>query len=106
MLSSVCGVRDRTTTFHGIELVGVAHFRVLDNMEGQTSGGVRVVQTVGPEGQEDDQHEGAVDQTVSVSTVHSVKTTSQLDLLSVTSLRWKFRTHNLSEKGRKVELIE
>ncbi len=59
-------------------------------MEGQTSGRVRVARTVGPVGQQDDQEDDATEQVVSVSVVKSVITTSQLDYLSVTSLRRQF----------------
>ena len=46
----MCGAKDGTSPFHGKRRVGPARFRVATNMEGQTSGGVRVVQTVGPSG--------------------------------------------------------
>ena len=58
MLYVVCGSNDRTTSFHGKRLVGVGRFLLGDNMEGQTSGGTRVVEAVGTVGQEDDHHEG------------------------------------------------
>jgi hypothetical protein len=91
---------------HDIEVVGTLRFRVVVNMEGQTSGGVRVAQTVGPEGQEDDQQEGAVEQAESVSVVASVITTSHLEYLSVTSLNQQFWTHNLAETGSHSEDLD
>ncbi len=57
---------------------------------------------MGPTGQQDDHQDGAYDQDVSVTVAKSVITVSQLEYLSVTSLRRQFRdpdkpTGSLSE---------
>ena len=60
-------------------------------MEGQTSGGGRSARPVGPTGQQDDQQDGVADQPVSVSVSKSVITVSELEYLSVTSVRRQLR---------------
>jgi hypothetical protein len=60
-------------------------------MEGQTSGWTRVPSVVRSAGQQDDQQDGASDQAVSVPSTQSVITASQLEYLSVSSLRRQLR---------------